>query len=121
MSVRHLCHHALARRGPAMRALHGCRGAEFIEKHELIHANVGWRFGPLRYVLATPQYHHWHHSADKIDVNFAVHLPVIDAVFGTFYLPGSRWPSAYGIHGNPVPEGYWAQLALPFRRSSTAG
>ena len=29
----------------------------------MIHANVGWRFGLLRYLLATPQYHHWHHSA----------------------------------------------------------
>jgi sterol desaturase/sphingolipid hydroxylase (fatty acid hydroxylase superfamily) len=52
-----------------------------------------------------------------VDVNFAVHLPLLDAVFGTFDLPGARWPTAYGIHGNPVPEGHWAQLALPFRRS----
>jgi len=87
----------------------------------LIHANVGWRFGVLRYLLATPQYHHWHHSADRVDVNFAVHLPVIDALFGTFYLPGSRWPTAYGIRDSAVPEGYWAQLALPFRRSSAVG
>jgi len=87
----------------------------------LIHANVDWRFGPLRYVLATPQYHHWHHSADRVDVNFAVHLPAIDALFGTFYLPAARWPTTYGIHGNPVPEGYWAQLALPFRRTSAPG
>ena len=36
-------------------------------------------------------------------------------------LLSARWPAAYGIHGNPVPEGYWAQLALPFRRSSAAG
>ena len=84
----------------------------------LIHANVGWRFGVLRFVLATPQYHHWHHSADRVDVNFAVHLPFIDRLFGTFYLPGSRWPAVYGIRDNPVPEGYWAQLALPFRRSA---
>jgi len=44
-------------------------------------------------------------------------VPLLDAVFGTFDLPGARWPTAYGIHGNPVPEGHWAQLALPFRRS----
>jgi sterol desaturase/sphingolipid hydroxylase (fatty acid hydroxylase superfamily) len=84
----------------------------------LIHANVAWRFGILRYVLATPRYHHWHHSADRVDVNFAVHLPVIDAAFGAFYLPGSRWPAVYGVRDDPVPEGYWAQLALRFRRTS---
>jgi len=46
-----------------------------------------------------------------------VHLPVIDAVFGTLHLPADRWPPAYGLAGAPVPDGYWAQLVLPFRRS----
>jgi lathosterol oxidase len=82
-----------------------------------IHTNVGLHFGPLRYVIATPQYHHWHHGADPeaIDVNFAVHLPLIDRVFGTYYLPGDRWPRRYGIEGNPVPEGYLRQSLYPFR------
>jgi len=84
----------------------------------LIHANVGWRFGPLRWVLATPQYHHWHHAVEPVDVNFAVHLPVIDAIFGTLHLPGDRWPAAYGLAGRPVPDGYWAQLLFPFRHRS---
>jgi len=82
----------------------------------LIHANVSWRFGPLRFILATPQYHHWHHAVEPVDVNFAVHLPVIDRIFGTQYLPRDRWPSAYGLAGPPVPSGYWSQLAYPFRR-----
>ncbi|MGH7400698.1 MAG: sterol desaturase family protein, partial [Candidatus Rokuibacteriota bacterium] len=81
----------------------------------LIHANVSWRFGPLRWVLATPQYHHWHHAVEPVDVNFAVHLPVIDRVFGTQYLPQDRWPAEYGMAGAPVPGGYWAQLVYPFR------
>ena len=37
----------------------------------LIHANVRWRFGPVRWILATPQYHHWHHAVEPVDVNFA--------------------------------------------------
>jgi sterol desaturase/sphingolipid hydroxylase (fatty acid hydroxylase superfamily) len=81
----------------------------------LIHANVRWRFGPLRWILATPQYHHWHHAVEPVDVNFAVHLPVIDRLFGTQYLPGDRWPAEYGLAGAPVPRGYAAQLAYPFR------
>ena len=80
----------------------------------LIHANVRWRFGPVRWLLATPQYHHWHHAVEPVDVNFAVHLPLIDAVFGTLYLPRDGWPGAYGLAGRPVPEGYWTQLAYPF-------
>ena len=58
----------------------------------LIHANVSWRFGPVRWLLATPQYHHWHHAVEPVDVNFAVHLPVIDAVFGTLYLLATAGP-----------------------------
>jgi hypothetical protein len=49
-----------------------------------------------------------------VDKNFAVHLPVIDLVFGTFHLPGHRWPARYGLEGDPVPESYLRQLAYPF-------
>lgn len=82
----------------------------------LIHANVRWRFGPLTRLLATPQYHHWHHAVEPADVNFAVHLPVIDRLFGTHYLPPDRWPVEYGLAGAPVPRGYLAQLLYPFAR-----
>ena len=29
------------------------------------HANVSVRLGPLRYVIVTPNFHHWHHSQDQ--------------------------------------------------------
>jgi lathosterol oxidase len=82
-----------------------------------IHANVRFEFGPLRWLLATPQFHHWHHTAerDALDKNFAVHLPVLDWLFGTFYLPRGRWPASYGLAGgNPVPPGYLRQFVYPF-------
>jgi lathosterol oxidase len=83
----------------------------------LIHANVRLRLGPLGRLLAMPEFHHWHHSAEPeaVDKNFAVHLPVIDWLFGTYYCPKDRWPAAYGIAGDPVPEGYLPQFTLPFR------
>jgi sterol desaturase/sphingolipid hydroxylase (fatty acid hydroxylase superfamily) len=49
-------------------------------------------------------------------VNFAVHLPLLDRVFGTQHLPGNDWPGEYGIDGHPVPEGWFAQLVSPFGR-----
>jgi sterol desaturase/sphingolipid hydroxylase (fatty acid hydroxylase superfamily) len=84
----------------------------------LAHANVNWRFGPLRYVLVTPQYHHWHHAKDPAyaDANYAVHLPLIDLLFGTFRLPGNAWPERYGVLDPEVPRGFFRQLAYPFRR-----
>ena len=83
-----------------------------------IHANVRFTFGPLRYLVATPQFHHWHHAADAegVDKNFAVHLPILDVVFGTAHMP-KRWPTAYGISGGArPPAGYLRQLLWPFRR-----
>lgn len=82
-----------------------------------IHANVRFRFGPLRWVLATPQFHHWHHGAEReaVDRNFAVHLPLLDLAFGTCHLPKDRWPSSYGLaDGTGVPSGYVRQLVDPF-------
>lgn len=81
-----------------------------------IHANVRFRFGWLAQVVGTPRFHHWHHSssAEALDRNFAVHLPWIDRLFGTLYLPGEEWPGEYGIEGHPVPERYGSQLVYPF-------
>jgi sterol desaturase/sphingolipid hydroxylase (fatty acid hydroxylase superfamily) len=84
------------------------------------HANFGVNLGPLSYLLVTPQYHHWHHAEDPeaVDTNFAVHLPVIDMMFGTFRFPRDRWPERYGVIGESVPETMRGQLLYPFRRGS---
>jgi lathosterol oxidase len=82
-----------------------------------IHANVRFEFGPLRWLLATPQFHHWHHGAEReaIDKNFAVHLPVLDWLFGTFHLPRGRWPAHYGLSGGAsVPDTFTQQFVYPF-------
>ncbi len=93
----------------------------FVSLHAvLIHANLRWDFGALERVLVSPRFHHWHHSdaAEARDRNFAVHLPWIDAVFGTRHLPPGRWPDTYGVAGEPVPAGYLGQLAHPFRAAA---
>jgi lathosterol oxidase len=83
-----------------------------------IHANLRFELTPLGWLLATPKFHHWHHGADAeaVDVNFAVHLPLLDRLFGTFHMPRGRWPSAYGLaRGEHVPGGYVRQLVEPLR------
>jgi sterol desaturase/sphingolipid hydroxylase (fatty acid hydroxylase superfamily) len=84
-----------------------------------IHANVRFRFGALRWVTATPEFHHWHHADEPaaINKNFAGNLPVLDVIFGTCYLP-HHMPSAYGM-GERAPMGYVAQLAWPFADQAT--
>jgi sterol desaturase/sphingolipid hydroxylase (fatty acid hydroxylase superfamily) len=78
-----------------------------------IHANVRFRFGPLRWITATPEFHHWHHALEPVNKNFAGQLPLLDVVFGTSHLPRRQMPAAYGIP-EPAPDGYLAQLAWPF-------
>jgi sterol desaturase/sphingolipid hydroxylase (fatty acid hydroxylase superfamily) len=85
----------------------------------LVHANMRLNFGFLQYWFVTPRFHHWHHGIEKeaIDVNFAVHFPVLDRLFGTYYLPADgRWPDGYGIANHPVPKGFLRQLLYPFVR-----
>jgi sterol desaturase/sphingolipid hydroxylase (fatty acid hydroxylase superfamily) len=45
----------------------------------LIHSNVRISFGPLRWLVASPQFHHWHHANHKeaFDKNFAGHRPIV--------------------------------------------
>ncbi len=83
-----------------------------------VHANIGWRLRWMEKILVTPRFHHWHHGLEKeaIDVNFSIHFPVIDKVFGTHHMPDERWPEGYGIGGHPVPSGYLNQLLHPFRK-----
>jgi sterol desaturase/sphingolipid hydroxylase (fatty acid hydroxylase superfamily) len=82
-----------------------------------IHANLRWRLGPLEWVLATPAFHHWHHTlAMPIDRNYAPMLPWLDRLFGTFHLPRDRWPSAYGIK-DEMARSLVGQIVQPLRPS----
>lgn len=84
----------------------------------LLHANVSWSFGPLRYVIASPAFHRWHHTSESqgLDKNFAGLFPLFDIVFGTFYLPKDKQPSEFGVLDNDIPETLLGQLLYPFRR-----
>jgi sterol desaturase/sphingolipid hydroxylase (fatty acid hydroxylase superfamily) len=84
----------------------------------LVHANLRTGFGWLERWLVTPRFHHWHHGIEPeaIDVNFAVHFPWLDRIFGTYHLPeDGRWPSGYGIKGE-MPPGFLRQHLYPFVR-----
>lgn len=66
-----------------------------------IHSNLQVRLGALESIIATPAFHHWHHtSIAPLDRNFSSTLPFLDRVFGTWHLP-DNWPSAYGIADMP--------------------
>ncbi len=80
----------------------------------ILHTRVPWTFGPLRYVLASPVFHRWHHTseAEGRDRNFSGFLPIWDLLFGTYFMPPGRIPVDFGIR-EPIPEGFLPQLAYP--------
>jgi len=82
------------------------------------HCNFGPTMKWLEPWLIQPRYHHWHHTSQKeaLDKNFAIHLPWIDKLFGTHYLPADgSWPQQYGLYKEQFPGGFWAQTMYPFR------
>ena len=80
----------------------------------LIHCNLDIPFGPLKHIIVTPQFHHWHHSSEKpaIDTNYSAHTVLFDRLFGTYHLPERHWPAEYGTT-NRLPRSILKQTLYP--------
>ena len=52
-----------------------------------VHMDLPWDHGRLRYIIASPVYHRWHHADTPAahGKNLANKFPFIDLLFGTFY------------------------------------
>lgn len=84
----------------------------------MVHANVNWTFGPFRYLFASPVFHRWHHTsqAEGMDKNFAPTFPLLDIMFGTFYMPEGRRPDRFGVSGSQIPDSFLGQMIWPFKK-----
>ena len=69
-----------------------------------VHANLSWTLGPFKYVLATPVFHRWHHTALEQggNTNFAGTFPLWDILFGTFRMPEGKLPDNYGVDDQAI-------------------
>ena len=83
-----------------------------------VHANIRVHVPGIRWIFATPGFHHWHHSADPkyFNCNFAGQCPLVDWIFGTLHMPVRAWPAAYGIAdgADPLPLAYLDRMRWPF-------
>ncbi|WP_334188404.1 sterol desaturase family protein [Noviherbaspirillum sp.] len=81
------------------------------------HANVHLPWGPLKYLVVTPDFHHWHHSSDDaaIDRNYAAHFAFLDYLFGTAVRTDKTFPEKYGVVGDYVPDGFVKQQLFPLK------
>ncbi len=92
-----------------------------------VHMNLDFGHGPLKYVIASPVYHRWHHAdvPEAHGKNLANIMPIYDVIFGTYYCPGpcraELGAKSIGLEDkNPIliwiyPFQQWARL---IRRSA---
>ena len=86
----------------------------------MVHANLNWTFGPLRFIMASPVFHRFHHTgiSEGGERNFAPMFSFIDLIFGTYYMPKGLLPSHFGV-SETVPDDFLGQLLYPFRKDRT--
>lgn len=88
-----------------------------------LHSNIKTDFGPLKWIIGTPEFHHWHHANEKPawNKNYSEQFPFLDKMFGTLYMPQDRKPKKYGI-GTLPPNDVFSQQVWSFqymRKSKT--
>lgn len=86
----------------------------------LNHANLGWDYGFLKYVVNNPKMHIWHHSKkipNKYGVNFGISLSLWDYIFKTNYLPNDGRDIEIGFEGeNNFPKNFIGQEVYPLKK-----
>jgi len=90
----------------------------------LNHANLGWSYGPLKYVFNNPKMHIWHHAKDlpnerRFGVNFGITLSVWDYIFGKNYIPSSGRDIPLGFSGmEKFPKRFLGLISSGFTKTS---
>jgi len=89
----------------------------------LNHANLGWDYGPLKYILNNPKMHIWHHAKELPSehpkgANFGISLSIWDYIFGTAYVPESGKDIELGFSKiDQYPKSFWQLITSGFRKS----
>lgn len=83
-----------------------------------VHGNLNWTLGPLKYIIATPVFHRWHHTSpdEGGKKNYAPTFSFWDVIFGTFYMPAGKLPQEYGNGQPDFPKDFIGQMIVPFKQ-----
>ncbi len=94
--------------------------------NRFIHANLKINLGWLGWLLASPQFHRVHHSAEPAhrDKNFGRSLSIFDHLFGTAYpsrhaypetgIEDLQYPDEQKVRVRQLPMNWFRQTAYPF-------
>ncbi|MCZ4318852.1 sterol desaturase family protein [Aequorivita viscosa] len=87
----------------------------------LNHANLGWDYGFLKYLLNNPKMHIWHHAKvlpkhAQYGVNFGISLSVWDYLFKTNHIPHDGRDIELGFDGDEkFPDDFVRQTLYPVK------
>ena len=56
------------------------------------------------------------YTKENYEKKIAIHIPFIDKIFGTYYLPEENWAEEMGLENEKFPKGYFRQFIYPFHR-----
>ncbi|UKM65207.1 sterol desaturase family protein [Flavobacteriaceae bacterium GSB9] len=88
----------------------------------LNHANLGWDYGILKYILNNPKMHIWHHAKKlpehvRFGVNYGLTLSLWDYLFKTNYVPFSGRDIELGFESDEnFPEDFVNQELYPLSK-----
>ncbi|QKX04286.1 sterol desaturase family protein [Aquimarina sp. TRL1] len=83
------------------------------------HANLGWDYGILKYILNNPKMHIWHHAKKmppsvRYGINFGLTLSIWDYLFKTSYIPEDGKNIELGFEGDETfPKDFISQEMYP--------
>ncbi|MGV6830449.1 MAG: sterol desaturase family protein [bacterium] len=86
------------------------------------HANLGWDYGILKYVLNNPKMHIWHHAKElpenvRYGANFGLTLSIWDYLFKTDYIPHNGRDIELGFAGDEdFPTDFLSQELYPLKK-----
>lgn len=88
----------------------------------LNHANLGWNYGILKYLLNNPKMHIWHHAkelpkSNKYGINYGITLSLWDYLFKTDYIPYNGRDIELGFEGDEdFPKDFANQELYPLNK-----
>jgi len=90
----------------------------------LNHSNLGWSYGPLKYIFNNPKMHIWHHSKalpenHPYGMNYGLSLSIWDYLFNTAYIPESGRDIELGFENDEAfPDTFGEQMTYPVSKHS---
>ncbi len=87
----------------------------------LNHANLGWDYGPFKYIFNNPKMHIWHHAKElpkhtQYGVNYGISLSIWDYLFSTDHVPHNGRDIELGFDGDEsFPSGFLKQELYPLK------